>query len=447
MIKSYILSIVFLLFFILTIPHTIAIRNGLFYLLCISLLILTWNSRKIIINSFINLGMKKIFIILIVLTCYILLHSLVISHETSWSLDEFRGQWLTPILYFLVGTFLAFYILNSKVTSKELFLTVIFYSLFIHIIYVDLVALDRFLETKNLITRYGGLTGSPVLANYLTNILLAFIISELVYRKRTKKTVLNIPTSLLLIYFTLTLFSSIVESMRNGSVAIVFLSIMGIFFLFYNEKKYSMKLKILVSSIIIIILILPITFNIKKDARWNTLIQTIPIALDTKNNKYWLNRSYGLPTFPDGTEVSGSNYERVAWAYEGSKIIFENPLGIGFGRNAFGHALEMKYGKDAQRGYHSHSSIIDLTIGIGLIGLLLWSFFIILVIKNAVKLFKTEINFFAMLTFFLTTGFFTRSLVDSNMRDHMFLQFMFLVGVSLVFMFKEKSEQKIEIQA
>ena len=54
--------------------------------------------------------------------------------------------------------------------------------------------------------------------------------------------------------------------------------------------------------------------------------------------------------------------------------------------------------------------------------------------------FKKSYNFYAILTLFLTMGFVGRGLVDANMRDHMFVQFMLLLGISLYFMIIEKNK-------
>lgn len=428
----FILSLFASLIFILNIPHTIAVRNGLVYILLIVLIYEGYKNKEQIKLLWENSEFKKIIIILIALTAYILLHSIFISHELSCSLDEFRGQWITPVGYFIVGGLLAIYTLSGKL-SKETVLTVLFYSMFVHILYIDLVALDKWLQTKSLISRYGGLTGSPVLVNYLTNILLAMLISEIIYRLRVKKRVLLISNILLYFYFILLIFSTFVEGMRHGVMALVFLGVTGSIVFLYKNKEYSKKMKYLIGLSLIFLMIIPLAYNLKYDSRWNSLIETIDISLDTQNNLYWLNRKYEIPKLESGQNVSASNYERMAWGYKGTQFIIEDPIGIGFGRNAFGHACEMRYPDQVgSRGKHSHSSLIDFTIGVGVIGLLIWIIFIARVIKTTVLSYKSHVNYYAMFLFFITTGFFTRSILDSNMRDHMFLQFMLMAGVGLV---------------
>ena len=64
--------------------------------------------------------------------------------------------------------------------------------------------------------------------------------------------------------------------------------------------------------------------------------------------------------------------------------------------------------------------------------------FIFLVCKVSIKEFKSTRSYFSLLTLFVTMGFVGRSFVDGNMRDHVFLQFMLILGISLFFLFQEK---------
>jgi len=445
MINYIIVSLFASLIFILNIPHTIAVRNGLVYILLIVLVSYAYQNRtevkKYLFN---NKHLQKIYIILSILTFYILLHAIFISHEPLWSLDEFRGQWITPIGYFIVGSLLAVYSTKNKILSKETILTILFYSMFIHVLYIDLVALDKWLQTKQLISRYGGLTGSPVLTNYLTNILLAMIISEIIYRLKVAKEVLKISNPLLGFFLVLTIFSSFFEGMRHGSIALVFLGFTGIVLFLYKNKEYSKRMKLTISMLLFVVMLMPLAYNIKYDSRWGSLTETINISLDTEGNKYWLNRKFEIPKLENGKNVSGSNYERMAWAYQGSKFILEDPIGIGFGRNSFGHACEIRYPNEVgSRGKTTHSSLIDFTIGIGIVGLILWIGFLYAILRQTIISFKKQINYDAMFVFFITTGFFTRSIVDANMRDHMFLQFMIMLGIGLVFMLNNSKKNEV----
>jgi len=122
------------------------------------------------------------------------------------------------------------------------------------------------------------------------------------------------------------------------------------------------------------------------------------------------------------------------------EYIWEEPMGVGFGRNAFGHAMEKRHGALAERGGTAHSSILDLTVGAGVVATFLWLLFVYRVIKPAIKKFEKNYDYFALLTLFITMGYVGRSFVDANMRDHMFLEFMIILGISLFYMFLERDK-------
>lgn len=429
------------LIFILPIGHTISIRNisMLFLILIVGYLFFTKNISGF--NKICNHEIKYITIILSLFTFWLFIVAFFISKETLWSLGEIKKEWLVPLVYFITFSLISMHSLTQNKEFQKNFYTVIVLMFFIHVLYFDLFALKYYIDTKSILSRFAGLTEGPDKSNYLTIILLAFLVSEVIFRFRTSKKILNINNFLLSLIIGLTLMSSVFEGMRNGAIAIIFLAISGIFLSFYNNEKYTKKFKIFISCFIFIILTFPTVYNITHDKRWSTLIQTIPIALDTTHHKAWLyhkiNSSYPYPKLPNGKTVNPSNYERVAWAYEGSKLILEHPLGIGFGRNAFGHGIKEKYKVSKQIG-HSHSGLIDLTIGVGIPGLIIWLSFGLYLIYLSYSIFIKYHSFFALVLFFNTSGFFSRFVVDSNMRDHMFETFMLIIGSSLIFMLKDK---------
>ena len=441
LINSVTLFFVALLVFILPVGHTIAVRNiAIFYLLIISLYLL--KKYKIEFNKIIrNDEIYNIAKILFTISLWMIIVALFVSDEPLWSLKEIKSEWLMPLLYFFTFIFLSFYFYNQGDMYKNFFYLSIILPLLLHVLYVDYVGIKYYIDTGNILSRFGGLTQGSDKSNYITNILLAFIIAEIIYRFRYSQKIININNFLLILFLLLTLLSSLFEGMRNGVVAIVFLSLSAVFFSFYNNKKLSKTLKYVYSALIVFIITIPTIYNFKNDSRWNSLIKTIPIAIETNKYDTWINiDKKELPFLSDNIKVNGSNYLRIAWGYEGLKLIYENPLGVGYGRNAFGHAIKEKYNLSEEETNigHSHSGFIDLAVGIGIPGIVLWLFFGIYLVFLSYGFFYKYQSFFALVLFFNTTGFFSRFLVDSNMRDHMFQTFMLIIGFSIIFMIYEK---------
>ena len=244
----------------------------------------------------------------------------------------------------------------------------------------------------------------------------------------------------------LCIFASIIEGIRFGVVSLFFMSLTAVIFIVIDNPKFDFKAKSLISLAIVILCSLPLTQNIKSDTRWVTLIETIPIAMDTENNTFWRDENYNnVPKLTDGTDVNHSNYMRVAWAVKGIEFITNDIFGIGYGKNIFGHAIEKYEKNNTVRGWHSHSAIIDFTIGVGLIGLIIWLLFISKIIISSTSVFINSGNYFSLLTIFITSGFFIRSIIDSNMRDHMFKQFFLILGIALTLTFYEYKKKQKEL--
>lgn len=440
--KYIILSIFALLLFVLNIPGTIALRNILAVVLLIILGLKTFQSEISIKTAFKDKNFKNVVFILISLTIYILVHSVFLADELGWSLSQFRTQWIYPMLYFMMGFFLGFLTLSNKYYRTETLLNVLFFSLFLHIMYVDFFALYDLLTSGRLISRYGGLTESPILANYITNIINSIVIVELIYRFRTKKRVIRVNMTWLIIIFLFGIFSSIVEGMRFGVISLFFMSLTGFIFFVIDNNKFNMKVKLFVSLAIVTLCSIPLLYNIAHDARWLSLVETVPIAIDTETHDLWKGGDHSeIPKLSNGELVSKSNYLRIAWIAKGIEYISNDIFGIGYGRNVFGHAIEKYEGGNEIRGYHSHSSIIDFTIGLGVFGLLIWLLLVFQLIISSAKQFISSGNYFSLLTVFIVSGFFLRSFLDSNMRDHMFKQFFLLLGISLILSVYEKNKK------
>lgn len=429
--REFLLFVTSFLFFIFSIPGTNALRYLLAIILLVSTTYIVFQKRDKFLELLSHSAFKRILTLLMIMTVYIFVHNIFISHEIMWSMAAFKGHWVVPVLFFVVGILLATLSQLGNYFNHKSLVTAIFLGMFLHILYIDLVAIHKLIEGGSLITRYGGITTSPVLANYLTNILFAISISELISRYRGHKKVLQVSNDLLYTILILVVFSTFIQGMRHGAITLALTSIVSVFFFMYKNQNCSDNLKRAASIVIVVLMTVPLIHSVNHDERWDSLIETIPIALDTENHLYWQDRTNSIPKLSDGSNVSVSNYERVAWAKKGVEYIVNNPIGIGFGRNAFGHAIQMHEGVDSARGYHAHSSIIDLTIGAGVAWLFLWILIVAHIVLYFFKSFKKDPDFYAITGLLITSGFFFRSVVDSNMRDHVFQQFFLLLGVFL----------------
>lgn len=425
------------LFFVWPIPGTIALRH---LLMVISLALLAhaaYRHRADFVNPH-TLRMPMIW--LSALTIWIVADAVLISPEPSWSLKEIWGQWLMALVALLIGFLAASPWISRWGAPVSRVIGVVFAGLLIHVLYVDYIGLAQLVTSGTLPSRVAGLTEGMDKSNYLTNMLMAFLLAEIFFRASFGKRTLPFGNALLAAIVAATLFSSYLEAVRNGMIGLIImsLSLTGLYW-YENRGKHSFFRLGLTFFAIIVTAGIFSSFYAQSDPRWKSFIETVPIALDTEHHKAWLNRvQYPYPTLADGTMVNASNYERVAWIKEGLLLIADHPLGIGYGRNAFGHALHVKYGVAGVG--HSHSGLIDLGVGTGIPGILLWLGFIGSLMSVAWKRYDGHKSYYALVLLFIVAGFFSRMLVDSISRDHMLQQFLFLVGLLALVMLKENQD-------
>jgi hypothetical protein len=157
------------------------------------------------------------------------------------------------------------------------------------------------------------------------------------------------------------------ENIKNGFV--IGLLLITIFILFLGVtlfKKHFFK-KMIVIGLITIASFFLLNLHVTKNESWKTFAADTKIAWQTEQYPQW--RTGQLPNNELGRVVSGTNYERIAWAKEGVKMIVLNPLGFGLIEQSFGRLAAGRWAGTTLT--QSHSGWIDLALGIGIPGLAL----------------------------------------------------------------------------
>ena len=431
------LIFIFALFFIWPIPHTISLRYLLLFA-CLSIFSFLNIKYKNQIGFLYDIRLPLLFYGLLTIWIYIV--AFFISKETAWSLNEINGQWTNGLLAFFLGILVALFFRDSD--SFKRVLTVLYLSLMIHILYISYEAIIYLIDNGQ-IGRMQGLTEGPDKSNYLTNILLSFLFVEIFYRTTYRKKIIEFSTPIIVISTLIALFTVYAEGTRNG-ITILLLLLISLIIIYLYKYKARLNKKIITSISLVLlgfaVFGIYIGSGFKHGSSWGKLIATIPIAIDTKANKAWLDeKKYGLPKLPDGTTVDESAYMRIAWFKKGIDVLTEHPFGIGYGRNAFGHGIKAKYNKQIG---HSHSGMLDLAIGIGIPGAVLWFGFLLSLVYLAFRRFNTSGSYYAILLFMVILDFGSRMMIDSVIRDHMLQQFLFLVGLLVAMLAINQSTTK-----
>ena len=113
------------------------------------------------------------------------------------------------------------------------------------------------------------------------------IFVEFICRLKKKKRMLQIGSFWLTFFICLCIFSSIIGGMRFGAISLFFMSLTALIFIVIDNENFNNKAKGFVSISVLILCTLPLIYNAKNDVRWQSLLETIPIAIDTDNNSYW----------------------------------------------------------------------------------------------------------------------------------------------------------------
>jgi O-antigen ligase len=432
------LAILGLLFFVWPVPHTVSVRDLLLLLVLLIFGYVTGRNRRWR-DSLHALAVPAI--LLALLTAWMYFVAFVISPETGWSLDEISSQWWRALVAVLAGALVAT-AAGENPGLKRGVLIVLLAALVAHIVYVDFQAVQGLLAPGSP-GRMAGLTEGPDKSNYLTNVLFGFLLAELFFRVVLKRRVLPLPDAVFAAVMVLAVVSVFAERTRNGMITLV-LMLLLLGWCFLRERRVRMN-KLAVSAgiaamTVIVLGGVALVVSARQSSNWNELIDTVPIAWDTEHYKAWQEGNQAeWPKLPNGQTVDVSLYLRVAWLKEGLLLVRDHPFGVGFGRNAFGHGLKAKYGRG---GGHSHSGLLDMAIGLGIPGALLWLGFFASLATVAWRRHRAGPNYAAILLLLLLIDYGVRMVLDSVIRDHMLQQFMFLAGLAAVLTVADVPEKR-----
>lgn len=423
----------FVLFlFVLPIPGTIALRHGLLLLLLIFLGLL-W--RECSFGSSIKgNNLSHLIIWLGLLSLGLIAHAVLISDETTWALKEISSQWLPALLAAGVGlgAILAGYSfgLSRQKLLGWLVLTFLAQTVFSLIVTMpDFLAQGAFPQAKT------ALTAGKLEISYWNNLLLAFLAVDGLSRWRYRQALTALPTGVVLGGVVIVFASNLAFGARNGMIGSLILLFSLVMLVLWHERQQLgvVRTAAFVGGALALVGALGWA-SYQLDPRWGRFEETAQLAWQGGKNNVWLYPDGAvMPRLKSGEPVDASAYFRIAWIRAGFDLIEEYPWGVGYGRNAFGHALRKT--TETRLG-HAHSGLIDWTIGVGVLGLLLWLCFLSWLVWLGLRRYFVRRDPAGLILAFVVGGFFGRMLLDSINRDHMLMVF-FLILAILVAMHDE----------
>src|SRR5208283_3573875 len=239
-----------LLFFIWPIPGTITVWEISIFLLFVIFMYSAGSAGPLFLKT---KEFAAPFVILALLTIWIISAAIFISTETLWSLKEVQGQWLIPLLVFVTAALAAASVEEGAFLKSRNIMTMFFFILLAHILYVDLYAIYMYARTSALPAFVAGFTGGKDKSSYLSHFLMMMLCVEIYFRTLQKKGYLPINNRMLCLALLLTLFSNYLAGVRNGTVeAVIFLFVFVMIYFFKSDR--SLKKLAVISSVVILLL-------------------------------------------------------------------------------------------------------------------------------------------------------------------------------------------------
>lgn len=405
-------------------PNTATLRD----LLIVLLLVAVWVEAARSNLSIRSAGeLRPPVYVLVALIFWFGLVALFFSDETLWSLGEISSQWLRALLAGAGGAGLGL-VLARRPKHVAWVLTAMACALAAHVFHVDFFAAWKFLSEGELPRRIGGLPGSLDWLGFVIWMCCVFLFAELSVRHAAEIRVLRLNRPAIIAIIVAVLAGVYVAAGRNGAAVLLLLVVATVAVTVMAGEAESRRRALRVAGALAILLPIGITVLVKMDPRWQKMTEVAPIAWDTETHRNWLDTNLPLPTLPDGSRVDDSNYKRIAWWKEGWLLVVDRPLGRGFGRQAFGHALKEKYGVKRPQ-THAHSGLLNVAIGGGLPAVALWLTFCFMLIRLGFRRFRHDWGFAPLALLLMVIGYLVAGTLDSMIQDNMLQQFLFLAGL------------------
>jgi len=401
--------------FIFPVPHTIALRN---LLLLVGLVALLWIGRKSLPKP--APWLKPAAWWLIALTTWIIFHSVAVAPAPTLALDQFRANWLVPLLLGALPAWAA-----TQLPPKHAARAVVL-ALAAHMIWLLGWQLKLWLDTGAWpfkATPFGGYDFHGTLNSFFLALLLADRLAWTIGRYSPLALNQRLGWGLLF----LSLVSDLALQSRNSTTVSLFMLVAGSLVLANARSRHWRSIVVAIGMVSLLG-----AGSLGFDSRWQGLRESAATGWSS-DSTYWMTAYDATrPRTVSGTVLEESAYARAAWARQAINFIAEHPIGIGFGHDAFGRAVAMKYRHPGLGS--SHSGWLDFALGTGLIGLGLLLAAGVVAIRSGWQQFHQRHDAPALLLAFFVGGYLLRCLLDGHLSGWRLGLFAFITGVLIAAM-------------
>ena len=361
-----------------SLPGTIALRHLLLVIGSLASISVLFSYKKYIYKI-------EAWPLAVVLGLYgwLLTHLLFFSNEFMLQLVELRSLWMRSFLAATIGAALGVILSNpdvflGKARKNHFLVTVV---LFLGLSGVGIFGLLRYLYVlystgdwwnfQTLVSFYKSKSPFVIATTFL--IPLCFASANLAINNQNSKWWLPIS----FFGMSLSIFTCFFSNTKTGIAIIAFSFLLYTIYLLLKVRWQSSSFKLVLIFLvpILIIVFIAIEQHVINNSAWPNLIADLRIGVDINHQNFWKNRDfYPHPLNEYSNPVNLSTYERSAWFAAGVRLLSENPLGFGLIHHSFGWLASEKwldfYRPTGNLLGATHSAWLDMTLGIGLPGML-----------------------------------------------------------------------------
>jgi hypothetical protein len=396
--------------FVFPIPHTIALRN---LLLAVGLIALLWTCRHSLPRP--AAWLKPAAWWLAALTGWIVLHSVAVAPASTLALDQFRANWVMPLLIGGIGAWAAVQLPRGRAAQA------VVVALAAHMLWLLGWQFHLWLGASAWpfkATPFGAYDYQGTLNCFLLTLVAADRVTWIL----EKYSPLALGRAAGWLILVLSLASDLALQSRN-STAISALTLLAAGMVLLAMRRQYWRNALVVMGLVAMLGAGSLSF----DKRWSGLREGALVGW-TSPSLYWMTNDISTrPTTPSGAALEESVYARAAWLRQAVDMIAEHPLGIGFGHDAFGRGVALKYGHPGLGS--SHSGWADFALGTGMAGLALLLATTGTTLRCGWRRFRNERDGTVLLLAFLVGGYVLRCLLDGHLAGWRLGLFAFLVGV------------------
>jgi hypothetical protein len=401
--------------FIFPIPHTVALRNAL---LLLGVAALLWGGR----GSPPRLApwLKPAAWWLAALTAWILFHSVVVAPNAMAALDQLRANWLLPLLLGGISAWAATQLPRGRAAQA------VVAALAAHMLW--LLAWQFGLWPG---TGAWPFKATPFAAydyqSTLNGFFLALLLADRLVWILNGHGPLACGRGLTWILLLLSLVAEFALQSRNSTVVAASL-LFAASMMLLSVRRHHWRTVVVAAAVALALGAGSLSF----DGRWQNLRESAVVGWSSPS-MYWQTADPALrPATPSGAALEESAYMRSAWAHRALDMIAEHPMGVGFGHEAFGRAIEQQY---HLTGFgSSHSGWLDFALGTGLAGLALLLLAAGTTIRDGWKQFREQQDGEALVFTFFVGSYMLRCLLDGHLSGWRLALFAFICGVLIAAM-------------